>query len=161
MWSSERGVIFRRKLHMKQYLEELSILFGRTVNVEEIGDPKDLDAVLGAYKFWDFSSQETEIEFNDLQSDRFRGLIQKLHAANPSEVHIATPRTRDCGKSPSLPITDVNFAFDFFLFREACISFITADMEDRLRLELLWPDDRDEKGAAIITNGKNWAGLSY
>lgn len=161
MWSSERGVIFRRKRHMKQYLEELGVLFGRPVNVDEIGDPKDVEAVLKASKFMDFSSQETEIDFNDLQSDRFRCFIQKLHAANEAEVHIFTPRTRDCGLSPSLPIIDVNFAFDFFLFGEKNIALITADMEDRLFLDFLWPDDRDEKGAVIKTNGKNWAGLSY
>lgn len=151
----------KRKLGLKAHLAELALVLGRPVCVEELGTPKEAAALReGSRNLALQPVMAFEMPFADRMSVRFQAFIAKLHAANPSPIYVFIPSTIDCGAILVPSLTDINFGFDFKINDEGVLSFVTADLADRLLLDLFVSSAGDQL-MTLETQGANWMQVIY
>jgi hypothetical protein len=151
----------KRKLGLKAHLAELAAVLGRPVGVEELGTPQQAVGLRDGAK--GLASQPVttfEMPFADRMSERFRAFVAKLHAANPSPIYVWIPTTIDCGAILLPSVVDINFGFDFEINDEGILSFVTADLADRLLLDLFVSSAGDQRMRVEI-QGANWTQATY
>lgn len=151
----------RQKLHLKKYLEELSALTGRHVQVTELGSLEQAAAMrLNAQKFVDQVPTACEIMFADRSSERFKEFLRRLKDANPSLIYVWTPRTINCGALLVSSLELIKFDFDFAINDEGVIAFITSDLNDSLLLDFS-NTPTDELLMKVETKGSRWSKVAY
>lgn len=131
--SSEK---LQRKLNIKEYLDELSLLLGRPVHDDELGSLEQAASLRKAAQSASLKpSRVFQIPFSDKSSERFKGFVQRLHTANNSGVYIWTPRTAICGALLVPTLTSINFEFDFRVNKEGILAFSSGDLKDSMLLD--------------------------
>lgn len=156
--SSEK---LRKKLSMKMYLKELTVLAGRPVQANELGSVEKAVSVRKAgQKFSTLDAASFEIPFADLSSERFRRFVRKLYNANPSSVYVWSPRTIDCGVFLMPSIAAINFDFDFEINEEGILVFLTNDLKDRLLVDFFILS-QSHKRSKVEVQGNNWGEIIY
>lgn len=146
----------RLKFNQKKYLEELSELSGRQVQLAELGSIEQAAAIREAGKaFVSQSVTTSEILFSERSSQRIKGFVKRLSEANSSPVYVWSPRTIDCGafQLPSLCIINLDFSFN--INEEGILVFLTADLLDRLLFDF-FSLPTGEQRLKIETQGENW-----
>jgi hypothetical protein len=146
--------------YLKKYLEELSILAGHPVQVNELSHVDQAASIREAGK--KFALQATtisEISFSNRNENLFKIFTKKLYDANPSPVYVWTPRTIECGAFLLPSICAVNFSFDFTINEEGILVFLTNDLIDRLLLDFTSLPSGEER-LRIETQGENWIHLN-
>jgi hypothetical protein len=151
----------RQKLQLTRYLKELGALIGRPVQADELGSLEQAAAMRLEARASDTQSRlASEIAFSERRSERFKRFLQRLRDANPSSVHVWTPRTIDCGTLvvPSLDV--IKFDFDFAVNDEGILAFATSDGRDGLLLDFSRTPTGEEV-MKIETQGANWTEVIY
>jgi hypothetical protein len=152
----------RRKLRLKQYLEELSVLTARTVHADELGSLEHAAAMQSSAQKYNVEPDVVvyRTRFADKSSEQFKKFIRGLRDANSSAIYVWTPRTIDCGAFLVPSLDDVNFDFDFNINSEGILVFVTSDLEDRLTLDFS-ATSNGEHVLRIETQGMNWPKVRY
>ena len=152
----------RRKLHLKQYLEELSVLTARTVHADELGSLEHAAAMQSSAQKYNVEPAVVvyKARFSDKNSEQFKKFLLDLKDANSSAIYIWTPRTIDCGTFLVPSLDAVNFDFDFSINGEGILAFVTSDLEDRLILDFSGTPN-GEQALSIETQGMNWPKARY
>ena len=151
----------RQKLHLKQYLAELSVLTGHPVSADELGSIEQAAAMrLAAQGEGSQYSVRLEIKFADISSVRFSKFLQRLSDANPSNIYVWTPRTIDCGALLVPSLDAIKFDFDFTINDEGILAFTTRDLRDCLLLDFSIATTGGQV-MTVETRGANWSKTVY
>lgn len=146
---------------MKRYLEELGVLTGRSVQADELGSLAEAAAMrMAAQRAAAQSPTPCEIKFSERRSERFRKFLRSLTDANPSSVHVWTPRTIDCGALLVPSLGAIKFDFEFGINDEGILVFTTSDLADKLLLDFS-STPAGEQVLTVETEGPNWARVVY
>jgi len=161
MTSTPASQRLRKNLSLKTYLEELSALKGCPVAACDLCTVDRTDAIQRELsKRARCNIVLHAMSFSDKRSDRFRDFVRNLHAANPSAVFLWTPRTRDCGVLQVSSISEVDFGFAVNINGEGILSFVTADLDDRMLLDFTTAGI-GEPQLLVELQGSHWPTVSY
>jgi hypothetical protein len=149
-----------QKVNLPQHLRELSQLVGRKEEPEELLSLAETEAVRAqAMTVQRLPSWRCELRFSDKRSARFGRLLQAIRERNPSPVYLWTPLSNDCGLLRPVPLSDVQFDFDFAVNKDGILELLTADFQDRMLLDFSGPDS--ERLLAVEVAGANWGQVVY
>lgn len=151
----------RQKLHLKKYLEELSLLAGYSVSEKEIVGLKQTQEICQASLKFDVQPvARYKVPFSEKLDDRFKEFIQKLSNANSSPLLVWTPRTIMCGTFRIPSLDKINWNFDFCINKEGVLAFLTEDICDRLLLDFSCSSSGTQE-LIIEVQGEHWLKITY
>src|SRR5256885_2239407 len=113
---------FAFRKHLGRHLSQLSQLVGREVRSEDLLSLEETEAIREKSKtIHRAPAWRCNLEFSETAGDRFRKLVDALEQLNPTPVFIWTHLSNICGLLRPVPLTSVNFGFDFDLDPEGIL----------------------------------------
>lgn len=156
--SKERINRIAYKVHIDDYLRQLSELAGRDVSRSELTSLQQMGQEKAASRLGLVSDKRCiELPLGELKSYRFTVFAQRLQHANPSGVSVWLEASDKCGLWKCADLTLLNFKFDLSLFPEGVIDFETSDLRDRCILDF----ELDDNSLEIDLRGENWPHVHY
>jgi hypothetical protein len=150
---------FQRELH--RYLQELSLLVGRSVHKNELLTLEETKAIrLQANQVIRKPIEKFEIPFEAKQKHRFVKLMELLAEKNPSDVYLWTPASNLCGVMQPVSLKIVNLSFPFNLNPEGIVVFLTSDFFDQILFDYSLGLD-EEQILEVELSGSHWGSISY
>jgi len=101
-----------------------------------------------------------EIPFSGKIGLRFQEYVSKLASANRSDVYVWTSESLVCGVLMPISLSSVEFLFPFEINMDGIVSFLTADLRDRLVLDW-YVSDGGGQMLEIEANGAPWGEIRY
>lgn len=151
----------RKKLYMRKYLIQLSVLSNRAITENDLSSVAQAEDMRSSFSKFGFQPvTEFDIDFQSKSTERFRKYIDNLLNSNPSMVSIWTHYTIHCGLIFLPDISCVNFLFEFDIDENGVLIFPTIEFEDRILLDL-YTANSGEKRLKVETHGNRWSNVIY
>jgi hypothetical protein len=146
---------------MTQHLDQLSKLLGRTVNVTDLLSLDDTAALRArSAPLAALPHTRYVLPFSEKNGDRFQQLVQRLDDAQPAGVYVWTQLSNTCGLIAPIRLAAIEWEFDFDVLSEGIVSFVGADVEDRLLLDF-YENDTGQSVMELELAGTRWGTLAY
>lgn len=155
--TTDRAARFAYLRGLPRYLSELGELLGRTVTAADLvplDESRSIRSQLECISREPMSRLRSS--FQELRSARFRHLIDRLTALNPSDICVWTPASDACGLLRARPLQSLRWDFPFDINPEGILTFFTSDYADGMVLDFSREDDGSES-LEIDLRGEHWA----
>jgi len=145
--------------NMKNYLADLKIIVGRTVEADELMNLEETKLILERREYKKYPTAEIDITVNDIGSGRFEEYIKKLNSAVESKFVVISKLTAYCGLLIVGSLFDIDWDNCFRVHRKN-IYIVTIETVDRLLVDF----DVDDEGAEapeVAAQGMHWSNIRY
>jgi len=146
---------------MPIYIRQLRCLLGREVVEADLLSLEETETIRGRSLATSRPiGLEARAPFSALGSARFSEYVGALAEAGPPRAYVWSPLANVCGLHKPVPLSDINWGFDYALIPDGIVSLVGEALQNGLILDF----DDDEPGGPwldIETRGTSWGFVAY
>lgn len=158
--TTSRAERFKYLRERSRYLGQLTQLVGREVTEAELISLEESRAILAACKsVVREPTSRSHLSFEEKNSERFRALVERLCALNPSDVYVWMLASNACGLLRAGPLPSLNWSFRFDINPDGIIMLFTTDCADEMMLDFSREEDGREE-LELHLSGTHWGRVS-